>query len=775
MLHNYFFRTIGPAIYGGGVSTPAESNWAQEMALILSGSETDVWAYDFIQEAHYIDNQTTPAYSSSGAKTKGRPFTNDAVDYLGLAQGIWSYTTNYTYDNVPWVLGPNGYFERGAGNLVSGSKSATAGAGASIGSDAETAPDGSTPELITITASSNNYVYYDTSYPSVSFNDFDDIIAHLWVKDIDQQYIQITVSAPTTGGNRSYCNFDISNGTRGDYESSYHSASDYSIEAVTDGYYKISCVCRGNYANSPNSIDFLYIYGVDSNTAARADNASTTGGTFYAWRAQIRYRSWAEEYIENNYGNLDDEIEYTPFPTCDVTGERIGTAVVGSTIPNSITDWGSGSSFTNHFAGGIHDIENSTYWTKTNCTATGGQASPMVLGDGTTTYDIATLLTPSSAGGTGTVQLEAGFVNNGYDYPTAFRFLVKAGGADYMHIGYSGTAAFGAGYTGDVRWYIDLTTLDANREHEYLDYYATYGEDPDAPNIYSSYNFTAYTDCVVSRVNSDWIYIVFWTLMSPAGGGWDANTLEIGPCNAMGSKTCNLDGTKTLTILPSVPINHFTASSYIRSLGYNIAYPFEPDMQAKAFVDIPVGTENELTDGAWSFMYEFMGGSGRYLSNRINSNTSYLIDGQYNPGTFNVYGATSSGNVGASTTAYQSQGDFFVETQNFGRYALAHDDAVTYEMAVNGHSYGTDTSPGTQSTSITRIDLGTGLWRRAWGLNRTATMTELKTLSGSKTPSTRDTFFFRALTVDVLCTAWPPACLDVNNVAVQVLRSTAGT
>jgi len=748
-LHYYFYRTIGPAVYGGGAAAVVDSNWAEDMALLLDGAETSNWYIDLEQYGYYNDNQATPAKNKNGKKSnpgKG-PFTSDLIDYLGTPDdpNAWIQTYVDPYDGM--FLNSDGYFTGGALNGCWDSYSANSSASITQSTDSEVAPDGSTPTLCTVNNTSNPYL----TFSKASYFDGQGGVGRryvIWVKDIDAGYLQLQ---PSTGDANAYANFDISNGTVGTYAGAM-SASDTSIDLVTDGYYKITFIYYG-------TATFVNVKVVDSASAAYTDYTSSTGQQFYFWKMQGCYTFNYDEFLP---GFASATYMNAVHPaTCDVGGNAIGKR---STFRNA-QDTSTFSYTQSPFSNGNWDIEN--YATLTNCTASSDQDSPFLQSTGDP-YQIATLLTASSAGGTGTVKCKFNPVTATAEAPHVHVIFVKPGTFNTFYIQDKGSVLFDG--TNYVRYYFDCSAIRAYRADFYEEYHNT-GAHLDGPESWEL-DYSQVVQAQIIKINADW-YMVHFMTRKDAPGALDG--VELGLCDAVGSTSCSLSG-GTLTVLKSN--SYYSGGSYPTANAWKLdeTHPLNP------FVDIPGAFGRILFDDletdftTFSMYVKSSSKAATYLSTIVQGSSSYP---DYRIAGTNFYCRASSslysGVVGTSSTLPST----LFQAMDIGRpgglastMSAAANDFATWHLDRAGSK---DTS-GTMPTASTYLFIGPTLLKRIGWFNRAISDAELETLTEAKVPATVDTANVTNVDVKVAVVGGDVATqLEVDAVVVQVLRSTAGT
>jgi len=154
----------------------------------------------------------------------------------------------------------------------------------SITANNATAPDGTSSAdrlVLSGTTSTSRAISRNlaivTSTTTVTFSAF--------VKYVDKQYVQLTFSSAFSSN---YANFDLINGTvtAGTYVSA-------SIQSFANGWYRISITTTGL-----NTACLPFIWAIDTATAIRAANSTSTGTSAYLiWGAQIEDGFFLSTYI----------------------------------------------------------------------------------------------------------------------------------------------------------------------------------------------------------------------------------------------------------------------------------------------------------------------------------------------------------------------------------------------------------------------------------------------------------------------------------------------
>jgi len=758
-LHFFFYRTIGPAVYGGGAATVVDTNWAEEFAYILNPGEESMWVFDFTQEAVFNDNAAAPAKDKSQKKAKGGPWTNDANDFLGWGIGLYRWARQIHQYGNPLNLGPNGKFITGPDNAVI-TQSPTLGAGVSSSTDSEVAPDGATPELITVTSTSNAIIYNAVN-TSVGFNDFVPWTIDWYVKNIDADYVQMFYSP------NFYVNFDISTGVKGTCSSGV-SSGDYSITAISDGYYRLRWVLNVstfNYASGPTFSTQVYLGFVESASAAYGGSLSATGQQLYYWRSQLRAGHCADEYIR-------PWAEISSYSVCITTPVHTGSGdVIGLGQPvsdTSIHGVYTGSSLSK-LAGGGFDMENDTGFTESNITATFGENAPILDWQGND-VPIANLLTVSSAGGSGVATVSYPSTTQFSYNPNYEYFLVKAGTADCIYMSVTGTHVQD-GSTVYTRYY-DLTNGEITSTIDY----ESQGPIDSQETIYNEYynQHLRHNDGSLLRISDDWwigLFTYRGNILSAT-----TRTLKVGICDAPGSTSCTLNG-QYLTFMPVLFGSGGGNASCNAATLIPSFLPFSQTNYSASYNSrIYLDSDLELDRTTFSMYAEHQNDGAMYVEKLIYSDASgtYPYFTWY---TYKLYSISSSTLVRDDSYGIDNGNNISAgcPTGRPTRWAMSS-QANDFIHTIDGYeTRSADTSGSVPANDWTYIQFESGLLRRFGHFNRACTESELEQLTSAKIPSDLDTLKVRSPVVDVLCSGWPSTDLECGLLQVQVLRSTAGT
>jgi hypothetical protein len=747
-LHRYFYRTIGPAVYGGGVATVVDTNWAEELALLLDPAEESVWVFDFTQESMFNDNAAAPAKDKNNKKAKGGPWTSNSTDYIGYGAGLYKWVRTIVQYGQVFSLGPTGKFICGPVNDTIQRAPTTIASGLSSSTDSEVAPDGDTPALMTVQPTGSAYlnmsIFTNTVNPVEGGYYID-----WYVKNIDQDYVQLYISPA------SYVNFDIANGTKGTYGGDAGS-DDYSITLITDGYYRLRWY-RPHGTNRGAGI-----IAVDSASATYAAAAAVRGGQFYYWRCSAFPSFAVDDYYYPWYGDTQFGHQLI-IPNHNASGDVLG-------ITGSIQGWAcvgtySGASLTAS-QGGKFNIADQAGFTKSNITATYGEDCPITDKDGND-IAIANLITVSSAGGTGTATVT---YPSGGSLATTPRYsfvLVKPGTATCMYWDITG-AHVGDG-SSTYRMYYDFSSGLATYEE---DHGTAIGDVSPSWSQYSQLSmYHSITSGHLCRISDDW-----WVLMFQGRGTQISSTsatMKFGICDAVGSTTCSLNG-QYLTLLPFQEFYEGTNATTQGGPGIPVGNPWADNFNI--YQRIYLDGDLEVDVNNFTTYVEFMHPASLYAA------TMFSTDGSGSYPSFWYYSAAPYF-YGSSTLAKTNWGTDLDISTNIPsgspasaptRWAMSCQANDLFGTVDGYQSISPDTS-GSVPGSYTYWKNYSMLLRRFANFNRACTEADTEALTSAKIPSDLDTLKASSVVVDVLCEDWPGTQLEAGLVQVQVLRSTSGS
>jgi hypothetical protein len=747
-LHFLFYRTIGPAVYGGAGAV-AETNWAEEMATYLSGTETSAASLDFKQQSYWIDNQTSPGKSGTGKRTKGGPWTTDADDYTGtLVDAL--YDTD-TWGSAPsgWqqylVMGENGYFQLPPMNAMNGSSTSVS--NATDTTDSETAPDGTNPRLITNTSTTgyaqwtgctNGEKYVWTQYGTRLI---------CWLKSGSNDIVQIRYG---TGGadynSERYLNVDLSDGTIGDTGSHVSSSTASAVE-VSNGYRKV--VADLYFGTTTNTFPVIRIRTVPSLTSAYAASSSGTGETFYWWRCQHTHPWCVDEYIDMS---PDTYMRSGPLFVNDADGNSYG--VFSSTSPGTVNGVNTDLTATDYG-------DWATATTATNCTVSSSQAMSIFP-----TYDVGGLITGSNAGGTGTVSIEfepfSSTAVAGGDAVTSFIYL-KAGTATKGYVSFTDSSG---------------TFFDGNESLVYFDLSKGQLYDPEIEEPqtieHTDYTFDPFLckGAALVKVDSDWWCMIHATYQT---GSYNIGAYTLGLCDSVGSKTRTLNGATM----------YFHQGTYISDIGsdpgYCSVFPVllfaaqeTSDWVFQTRVVLDDRIEFDPTSYSLSFAYipSLANGDAQYAY--LDSNVSYHTFQSTGNTMSLAVGGTLFGSIAASTAAEQQDfGGGGYQPGVWNKFAWSSDGDARLVNRWN-ITMGTDSGYTPSATVPAYFGLG-GIVDSLTILNRVPTESDLQDICHQKTLSVQDNIYCGGADLLVLKQDDNTTGIEVTNLAALVLRSTAGT
>lgn len=757
VLHSYFFRTIGPAVYGAGGGGVAETNWAQEMATFLSDSETSAASWDFKQQSFWIDNQTTPANSGTGKRTKGGPWTKDSTDFDGsLLDAIEGLRTEYWMSgNGAGVVffGENGYFQAPPRNGMN--TAAPFGvANMTNTTDSELSPDGNNARLITNISTTGYFsaspviVYYRAGRKAAGRG-------KIWLKAGNASIVQLVFTPLNTnfaaGSNTRYINVDLSDGSVGNVGSDI---TNYSVTHVSNGYYKISMECNW-LTGDTSDIRYIYFRTIPSKTSAYNTASSGTGETVYYWRHQFDHNYCVDEYIYPTVGDTGST-RCAPMFISDYDGNGLG--LFGSvdltggdlrllTTEENWYDW-------------------ATIYTETNCTLTSGQAMSIWPH-----ADVGGLLTASSAGGTGVVSV-VGSTMQDTDFADGNNVLCfsyfKAGTSSKGYVFIEDTTS--NIYDGDqFGYYFDLSTGQLYDP-------VAYSNNPDkswhsnTETKQPGYVHTA----VLSKIDPDW-WMLQLSIFNATGSSANLQA-TFGLCDALGSTTKTLNG-DTIYFYP--PTYIMSNASGEDGPECNSVAMFVSEQNSgwdfATYIDLTARADT-FNPSAFTMLYGgWAGWSGSSTTRVIGSNNTFFSLIGTVSGTWQMYAGASTGTVSAtfSDTSADAGGTF----KGVGRYTKLGWAATTNDIELinqYGYQIGTDTSftpPGSGPTYF----YFNGLVSDLTALNRRATSNDLVSLTTQKTLSAENTIYSYGANLLALCADDNAAGIEVSNLRVMVLRSTGGT
>ena len=234
---------------------------------------------------------------------------NDGTDGSTPAEGNFTFSrgSNLAATRVD----VNGLIEKGRENLLTYSQDATQWSSQKSTRVSETEADpfsGNSAAEYAVSSITGGSYFYRTLSPSLSSGQV--FTGSIYVKDVDQRYVQLTFGTAAFGSSQ-YQNFDLQTGTKGTGIGMIDSA----ITSVGSGWYRLSITAATTSSGASGVVPCF----VPSASATRLQAPSVVGQSIQAFGLQLETSLVATDYIETGASTAQSGI-LEDLPRLDYSG-----------------------------------------------------------------------------------------------------------------------------------------------------------------------------------------------------------------------------------------------------------------------------------------------------------------------------------------------------------------------------------------------------------------------------------------------------------------------